>query len=401
MHPSLKYAVCAAIAMIGCAKPLSPLAPSAQHVAGVQPFASRSSSFQLELDITGTIVTLDDAYQPHVDSHARFVVTGGTAEAALDTVPAWSTVQHVRWQREATAAAAEPAAPESNDGANAAAPSPVVGTLEPGLHVLTFQAPDRAGGGTVTVRLWSNFVASSWWAGPDPALWPLSTDGDGRAVTVVDWTRFATTPPWPPDQRAWFGPDSFAYRPAQRQPLVDGRATFYEIWGDRIYARAEGDSVHQDAWLVFVHGGYDPDSRYAPHIAPDDPQLPAGYAAQPMRYALLLPQGPIGSPIGFRLRLEERLQDGTVFIPSQTGLYPVIDAQSVFNAPHVAAYVRAFAPGRMYVVARAQDGDDLVEPSLNFIADVVDRVDRGGGTPEERLFRRRVLKFVVRAPGGA
>ncbi len=172
--------------------------------------------------------------------------------------------------------------------------------------------------------------------------------------------------------------------------------TVTEIDGNRIYARSEGDTVHLNSWIVACNGGYDKDSRYLPRVDASDPALPPGFAGRPDLYAVLLPQGLVGSPIGFRSQLSARLTSGEVIRWSSTGTYPDFEPMSVFRLPQVAAYWRALYPGKLYLVARAQDADGLSDFSFGDAVAIADLVDAGGGTPSDRLLRRRILTFYVR-----
>jgi len=392
----------------GCAMPLAPESSRTDASAGLARNAdegSSSHSLVVQLKLVGTIVTLDPDFQPRVDPHATFYVTSPAPGATgVDTVPSYSVLEKIQWRPVAGARASESDDPGLSAIVNAhpAPPSPAPHESDrvfaPGMHELVLQAPDRAGGGEVTVRFWVNFAPDTWWAGPEPALWPPSSDGDGRAVDVADWSQFSTVPAWPPDGRRYFGPDSFRFVPAARRPPGDDfeRRTFYEIYGDRIYARSEGDAVHLDSWIVLVNGGYDKDSKYVPRVDPADPALPPDFAGNPGLYPLLEAQGHIGSPIGFRSRLSLKLPDGSRVDFAQSGLYPIFDPASVFRLPQVAGYWRASFAGKFYAVARAQDSDGLLDPLLGSAIEIADRVDAGGGTPEERLYRRKILTFHVR-----
>jgi hypothetical protein len=279
------------------------------------------------------------------------------------------------------------------------ATGPLPQTFAPGIHLFQLQAPERAGGGLVTVFFAAGFAPGAWWAGPDPSRFPPSSDGDGRAVDVTDWSRFETRPAWPPDGRGFFGPDSFAFVPSRRRPVDDdfARRTFYEIFGDRIYARSEGDAVHQDSWVVLVNGGYDRDSPYEPAVSPLDPSLPPGFASSPDRYAVLIEQGLIGSPTAFSANVVTRLPSGQLLIPAFSVPYPSFDPSSVFFAPRVFHYWRASVPGKAYAVAIAVDAHHQRLPaSPAELVALTDLVDAGGGSPADRDRRRQVLTFHVR-----
>lgn len=402
-----------------CSKSVAPIARDASGAlrgaggGGGDPAAAPiPSPYIVRLKFIGPVVTLDAAYQPVLDRNAEFFVysTGvpPAPGAAIDTVPAGSELKQVSWRSakggaQALSAAGEPEVLEEPPVIVDAAAHGGAQTFPPGYNQLTLQAPARAGGGMVTVAFVVNFPPGAWWAGPDPALFPPASDGDGRAVDVTDWSRFTTTPAWPPDGRGYFGPDSFRFVPSQRLPVRGDleRRTFYEIFGDRIYARTEGDTVHQDSWVVFAHAGFDRDSRYAPRVDPTDPGLPAGFASRPDLYAVLIPQGLLGSPSAFRSAVTFKLDDGSVVRPSVSPAYPDFDPLSVFRNPHVAGYARMFLPGKAYALVQPVDADGGAGRLGDSEVAIADRVDAGGGTPADRLARRQILTFFVRGDAGA
>jgi hypothetical protein len=357
----------------------------------VTPGSSAANARDVRLRFVGAIVDRPRANY-YVSPH------GGPGQPC-DTVPAWSVLKQVQWRPFAGADGTTDAGP-ARLGLEAARDT--TQGLSPGQKLLELQAPDRAGGGTVSVWFFSGLSPDTWWAGPDPGRWPASSDGDGRSVDVTDWTHFTTTPAWPPDDRGWFGPDSFRVLPSQRAALPGGRGTFYEIFGNRIYARSEGDTVHQGAWIVFCNGGWDWDSPYAPKVDAGDPGLPAGYAGDPFGHALLLPAGRVGSPIGFRLQMTVRsvgnpgVPDGVLIPLAQTSTYPAFLPTSVFRLPQVVGYWQARIAGKVYALARAVDADELLDRSVATSWALADAVDAGGGTADERALRRKVLVFHVR-----
>lgn len=407
----------------GCSKPVAPVTGSAaRSSAGADAAAwdragGKSRPFLVRLEFEGPVVTLDAWLQPRVQRHARFFVySDGTqpagAFAAVDTVPAYSRLVRVRWARslDDTSTVALDASAEAGEAAvvaGAGGQRDSATTFTPGLHVLALVAPERLGGGTVQVPFHVGFRPGAWWAGPDPARFPPSSDGDGRSVVVTNWGTFETRPAWPPDGRGYFGPDSFRVVPSQRRPVRGDfdRRTFYEIFGDRIYARAEGDTVHLGAWVVFVHAGYDRDSRYAPAVVAGDPALPAGFPSQPQLYPVLVGQGLIGSPSAFRSVLITRRPDGSLVRPSETAAYPNFDPGSVFRSPHVAGYWPAAYSGKAYAIAFPVDAEGLVgrPPGSSFASwpAIADRVDAGGGDERDRQARRQILTFHVRGDATA
>jgi len=244
-----------------------------------------------------------------------------------------------------------------------------------------------------------NLRPTTWFAGPDPSLWPVSSDGSGgRSVVVMDWDNFLTVPAWPPDGRGYFGPDSFRFIPSMRRPVVEDpeRRTFYEIRGNRIYAHAEGDNVNPGSWVVLCVGGSDRDSPYIPHVNSADPALPAGYAADPVTYAVLNNHGYVHSPVGFRYRMAIRMSDGTVFQTPTSMLYPVYDPFSVFRNPVLMGYQHMSISGKVYLAVGTEDAGELRDDAaLTDPVGIADRVDGGGGSFADRQARRRIVVFNV------
>ncbi len=340
-------------------------------VAGVTP--------TLDAEAIGTIVTLDRRGEPVLHRNQRFPLHAYVPGAALDTVPMGSTLR-LRWR------------PAAGSGA------PVETTLtQAGVQQLTLRPP--GGGSPVTLRFVVDFAPDTWWAGPDPSLWPLSTDGEGaRAVDVTNWSTFTTSVAWPPDGRPYFGPDSLGYLPSMRQPPGGNlqRRTFYEIYKNRIYARAEGDTVHLNSWIALMNGGYDKDSYYQPLVQPEDPALPADFASNPARYPVLQDLGLVGSPIGFRSVFAERLAPaGPKSYAPQSSVYPAWLPSSVFRSPRLAGYWAMREVGKVYAVGRAVDSENLLDAQVTDPITLADNVDAGGGTPAERAARRKVLVFYV------
>jgi hypothetical protein len=272
-------------------------------------------------------------------------------------------------------------------------------SLRPDMSGAGADKDARSSGPLAAAVAISGVRPTTWWAGPDPTLWPISTDGSGgRSVDVTSWATFTTAPAWPPDGRAYFGPDSFRYIPVARRPVGEDpeRRTFYEIYGDRIYARSEGDDVHLNSWVVFSLGGSDRDSPYTPRVDWSDPGLPDGFETDSITYAVLHHQSYTNSPIGFRFKLAVRLANGTITQTPVSGMFPVFDPNSVFRNPVVMGYQRMNFAGKAYLAAGAEDVDGLRDDTaFGDPVGTADRVDAGIGTPAERLARRRIIVFDV------
>jgi hypothetical protein len=372
---------------------------------------------------TGKTVTLSFAGEPVLVPGAPKFITDTMAVNTLptDTVPAYSRLDF-RWRGEIT----QPGTSVKGyryqldetkmQEADAATTTVSYGTglpgsadVAPGLKIFTLKAIDQSGGaGTTKRRFIMNYVPETWWAGPDPSLFPVSTDGEyrSRSVDVLTWPIgespvFITNPPLPAGST--FGPDSLRYRPSKRFPPNRSNfrpATFYEIYKDRLYARTEGDTVHMNSIVVLWNGGYDPDSRYLPRVTrdsvgPTDPQLRHSDNTV-VTGPVVEPDGVIGSPIGFRSQIVNRLTPmGLRSVPAQTSIYPNYEPASVYRAPRIGGYWRLFQAGKAYAVARAEDADGGLDNSVREPVQLADAVDNGGGTPEEQRARREVLVFYV------
>lgn len=411
----LAAVACVALAA-GCSKPVTPVSGDV---------GSRETStfdrhgrdgdrpnrpYLVRLHFVGTVASLDSEFRPRVHERADFFVYSDGApltppDAFRDTVPVDAVLQNVRWRRMrhgASSAAAGDGAEYFDEAPDAMVPDshgdPSQG-FPPGSQTLVLKVPERLGGGRIQVAFVVGFAPeAAWFAGPDPALFPPASDGDGRAVDVTDWARFTTSPAWPPDGRRYFGPDSFQFVPSSRRPVGDDldRRTFYEIFGDRIYARNEGDAVHLNSWVVFPLGGFDRDSRYVPRIGEPGNTLPAGFAGRPDLYSALIAQGLLASPIGFRHAPIIVQPDGTQLRGAETVTYPVFDVTSVFRNPVLAGYMRNERVGKVYLSIADEDAEHMVGRLREDPVALVERVDSGGGIAEDRVLRRRVLTYRVR-----
>ena len=248
--------------------------------------------------------------------------------------------------------------------------------------------PEAPPGGQHT----TNIPPDTWFAGPDPddaaAGW-LTDPGPfgGRYLPApVDWYAFPGIP------HTMLTAESLQVLPKDRPE----RRTFFELYGDRIWLRQEGDTVHMNSWAIFPSGGSDPDSPYSVLVSRSF--VPYWTIDTPV----LTPDTANGSPIGFRLQVE--LQDvlGRVSRPSESITYPRFDPASPFHNPVINGYHPLVEAGRAYAVARAVDGDEAVDRRIDNrpggAVGIVDRVDAGGGSPEDVALRSRILTFHVDHP---
>ena len=420
MHPAVRamvLGVCLTALASGCSKPLEPDARSSSSdvVLGGSPWNSPTApepqTARARLRFVADVVTIDAGFGTRLKRNEVFLVdSDGTPPgpgSPFPAVPASAVLKQVRWRVDGTQGPefVVDNAPDYTTGGSIP-PLPAPGEpFPPGVWLIHLTIPERAGGGALDVGFEANLAPEMWWSGPEPALFPPASDGDGRGVDVTDWAAFTTSPAWPPDGRGYFGPDSFQFVPSRRLPVALDldRRTFYEIWGDRIYARTEGDAVHLGSWVVFSTGGFDADSPYTPIVGTGSPSVPPGYETQPDLYALLIEQGLIGSPIGARVRVPVRLPNGQLTQPASSTTHPNFDTFSVFYSPVVASYWRMISPGKAYAIVEPVDGHGKVGRTTEDLVALADRVDAGGGSAEDQLLRRRVLTFQVRddPAGGA
>lgn len=262
--------------------------------------------------------------------------------------------------------------------------------VSPGLKVFTLRAVGQSGWrGESTRRFQMNFSPDTWYAGPDRnsalAGWTISPDGRDRYLEFPNWDTFTGIP------GTTFGPDSVNVLPAQRVE----RKTFFEIYRDRVYARAENDTIHQNSWVVLVNGGLDVDSPYNVQVNNNDPALPPSGI-------VVRPDTANGSPIGFRSRIvtvSEPFQ--SQISPSESGLYPIYDAARFDRAPYIAAYWGMRSAGKAYALVRAEDGnlerDKRIPEKIGLTAvQLADGIDDGSITdPYLVSLRSKVLTFYV------
>ncbi len=256
----------------------------------------------------------------------------------------------------------------------------------PGGASVRVLAIDDLGGTQAALRRFTvDFAPDTWWAGVDPAAFPVVPGSGGqRYLTVGDWNTL------PNLVGSLFGCDSLTRRPALRAE----RRTFLELYGDRIYLRSEGDTVHMNAWVVLHNGGFDPDSRYAVRVSPFTPIPDTAACAGSGTPWVVRPDAANGSPIGFRARVITQT-DGPRVVPAETFTYPVFDWNSVFHAPTIAMVWPMTLSGRAYALVRAEDGDGIVDGRVVSAVDLVEHVEQGTATPQELALRSKVLTYYV------
>ena len=251
--------------------------------------------------------------------------------------------------------------------------------IAPGVKKFTLEALDQAGWhGDSTRYFQMNFEPDEWYSGPDTlsSYWTTYTDGNGKRYWYHDIALPTDpSPSWAPffasggtGAGTMLSPDSANILPASRP----NRKTFYEIYGNRIWAHAEFDTVDLNSIVVFPMGGLDRDSPYAVKIGLD-PGRPIG--------VVTTPGPPNGSPTGYRSLVLTRKPDRTLQTPTETTLFPVYDVTSPYWLPLLNPYADMQATGKSYAYAVAQDGDGLVDRRIqransNGSSKIVDDVDR-------------------------
>jgi hypothetical protein len=269
-------------------------------------------------------------------------------------------------------------------------PGDVVG---PGLKVFRLKAVDVAGGARETSRLFQmNNPPTTWFAGPDLNASVWTRQGTNVFVNVPNWNAVPNLA-----SAGLLSADSVKIMPSQRTP----RRTFYEFYGNRIYARQERDTVNMNSWVVFHSGGFDADSPYNVVYRSNDPSAPDS-----TNNPVLQIRPSNGSPVGFRSRIPMFLSPTGPFTgPSQTGLYPVFDPASVSRLPAIASYWGMTQSGTAYMFARAEDGNGQLDTRIGSRGDlqpaaIVYAVDStGSANPDQIALRPAIITFFVnRAP---
>lgn len=269
--------------------------------------------------------------------------------------------------------------------------------VNPGQKIFTLRAIGQSGWRGESTRWFQmNFAPDTWFAGPDPndplAGWQTFTsDGGTKRYWYIDlaatgWTTFQGVP------GTQISGDSVDVLPALRRE----RKTFLEVYNDRLWLHQEGDTVHLNSWIIMPTGGFDRDSPY--RVKVNVPLLPPALVGK----LVTTPDGPNGSPIGFRIVVKVR--EGTdptnrVGQPSETTTYPVMDPASVFHNPVTNGYWGLTTAGHAYAVVYAEDGDGTVDRRVDQrpggAAGIVDRVDGGGASAADIALRSKVMSFYV------
>ncbi|MGH7741516.1 MAG: hypothetical protein ACRENS_05780 [Candidatus Eiseniibacteriota bacterium] len=275
-----------------------------------------------------------------------------------------------------------------------------------GNKQFTLRGVDVAGGARqVNRRFQLNISPRTWYSGPDPNAYPYTHANGETYVDVPVVTKWQV----PALTGSLINDDSVRVLPALRPE----RKTFFELYKNRIYVRAENDTVHMNSWVVLTSGGFDPDSPYSVKFSPYWPTGAPGSDSRPDTTqiapgsAVVLHPGPAnGSPIGFKGTISNFLTPlGPEVVPSLSPVYPNFDPTSVLTSQIINGYYGASDAGKAYALVKAVDAfestllggqDEAIPIALNETArQIADKVDAGGGTPYEHELRKRVLTFYV------
>lgn len=321
-----------------------------------------------------------------------------------DTVPSSSRLEF-RWHGEATIPSTlvtgfrykldEPEYNVGDSTVRTATYNTRIGTdvISPGTKKFTLRAVGESGWrGEATRFFQQNFAPDSWFSGPDvndlaQAWSSFTSDGGARRYYYkdVNWATF-TTPASPGIPGTMLSPDSVNVLPSSRSQ----KRSFFEFYQNRIWAHAEYDTVNLNSWVLIPSGGYDPDSPYLVKVGLD-PTMPIGPVTTK-------DPNPNGSPIGFRANITIRKLDGGSVRPTETNTFPIFDITSSYHEPKISYRGAMSATGKAYAYVVAEDGDGTVDRRLQQAGGaeaVVEAVDAGGGTPEQRAARPLVMVFYV------
>ena len=274
--------------------------------------------------------------------------------------------------------------------------------VNPGNKQFNLRAFDEAGGAReLTRRFVVNWSPDTWFAGPDSNLVARQSDTNdlidyGRRYTkITNWRNL------PVGGNSLLNCDSLYYLPSERKP----HKTFWEIYRDKLYLRAENDTINMNGIVVLQAGGADLDSPYDVKVDTNDPNPDTltcnGEPARVMR-----PSGRNGSPIAFRYQYTEGLDPNVLstVTPSQSALFPLYDAASPFFQHLVNGYTAINQSGRVYLVLRAIDGNGATDERIRdtFSARLLtDDVDSGRDTdPYDVSLRKQLIMtfYVNRVP---
>ena len=264
--------------------------------------------------------------------------------------------------------------------------------VNPGPKIFTLRAIGQSGWRGENTRWFQmNFAPDTWFCGPDPndplGGWSSSTDLNGkryqfRDFSTTGWASFTGVP------NTMLTQDSLIQFPAARTE----RRSFFEAYNDRLWLRQENDTVHMNSWVIIPSGGFDRDSPYTVKVNT--------FLLPPERRASRSDPGR-AERIADRLPHQGQVQDksGIITEPSETTTYPVFDPASVFHQPVINGYQGLNTAGRGYAVVRAEDGDGTVDRRVDHqpgqAVGIVDRVEHGGASAEDRALRSKVLTFYI------
>lgn len=324
--------------------------------------------------------------------------------APRDTVPS-SAVLNMRWRGEITSPTGavtgyrykldESSFNNADSSVRSATYNTGVGVdrVTPGQKIFTLRALGESGWRGESTRWFQmNFAPDTWFAGPDPSNLASGWQTVVRSGKTYYFKRVAPGGGWGVTGTQLSG-DSLSLLPHQRTPF----RSFFEIFGDTLWLRQEGDTVNMNSFVVFPAGGFDKDSPYAIKVIPS----PADSLA--LGQPLTTPGPANGSPIGFRLQV--RVKPGTlasnrVDASSESFTYPRFEP-GTFRNPVVNGYAVMNLSGKAYAAVRAQDGDGAADRTLDAgggYPTIADNVDAGGGTAAERALRSKILTFFVNRP---
>lgn len=254
-----------------------------------------------------------------------------------------------------------------------------------GTKLFVLRAVDQAfGTRDSTRRFQHNYSPDSWFSGPDLSSSALTTAPTGeRYILQGNLAGNGVRP-------SLLSPDSTLILPAVRTE----RRTFFEVWKDTVFARAEGDTVHMNSWVILHGGGFDKDSKYRVNVSP----LAESLASFPGGI-VLKPAGANGSAAGFRSQVVMALTPrGFPSITGVSNLYPLFDPNNALDLSRIGGYHPMIQAGRAFAVMYAVDGDGSQDRRIPDPRELVLKIENGTATPEEQLLRNKVVTFHVNRP---